>query len=78
VPRWPWIEVEFQELIQDELVEKKERFEWFAARVMQHEIDHLDGILFTDYSLEYDLPVYQEDPETEKMHRVKPAILETF
>ena len=22
---------------------------WYAARVVQHEIDHLEGILFVDY-----------------------------
>ncbi len=63
VPRYPWAEFEWQELVDDKLVEKKGRFEWFAARVMQHELDHLDGILFTDYSLEYELPVYFENDE---------------
>jgi len=36
------------------------KFSGFKARVIQHELDHLDGILFTDYSLKYDLPVYFE------------------
>lgn len=61
VPRWEWVEVEYHGLIGDQLVEKKERFDGFHARVVQHEIDHLDGILFTDYSLQYDLPVYREE-----------------
>ena len=29
-------------------VEHEERFEGFAARVIQHEYDHIEGILFTD------------------------------
>lgn len=60
VPRWEWVEVEFQTFVGDKLAEKKERFDGFHARVVQHEIDHLDGILFTDYALQYDLPVYRE------------------
>lgn len=35
---------------QDEhFVEHEEEFDGFAARVIQHEHDHLDGILFTDH-----------------------------
>ncbi|MBT4124650.1 MAG: peptide deformylase [Candidatus Pacebacteria bacterium] len=60
IPRWEWIEVEYQAFHDGILVEKKGRFDGFHARVIQHEIDHLDGILFTDYSLQYDLPVYVE------------------
>lgn len=60
IPRWEWVEIEYQAFHDGILVEKKGRFDGFHARVIQHEIDHLDGILFTDYSLEYDLPVYIE------------------
>jgi peptide deformylase len=60
VPRWEWVEVEYQTYLGKQLVEKKDRFDGFHARVVQHEIDHLNGILFTDYSLQYDLPVYRE------------------
>jgi len=61
VPRWEWVEVEYQTLKDGEVVEKKDRFDGFHGRVVQHEIDHLSGILFTDYALEFDLPVYQEE-----------------
>ncbi len=61
VPRAEWIELLWYELKGDELVKKEARFKNFAARVIQHEVDHLDGILFTDYSLKYDLPVYKEN-----------------
>ena len=32
----------------ENLEEKEETFDDFAARMIQHELDHLDGILFTD------------------------------
>lgn len=39
-------------------IEEVVEFEEFAARVVQHEIDHLEGILFTDYTLRDKLPLY--------------------
>lgn len=60
VPRWPWVKFEFQTIEGDTLENHEEVFENFAARVMQHEFDHLHGILFTDYSLQLDLPVFRE------------------
>jgi peptide deformylase len=66
VPRYTQIKVEFDELLGERLVRRVEEFAEFPARVFQHELDHLDGILFTDYSLEYDLPLYQENPKTKK------------
>lgn len=33
-----------------DLREQEDTFEGFAARVVQHEIDHLDGVLYTDRS----------------------------
>jgi peptide deformylase len=45
VPRHKWIEVEYRttqgEVIRQELTD-------FVARIFQHELDHLDGILFPD------------------------------
>jgi peptide deformylase len=63
VPRWQWVELEYSVLENGKLVPYKERFEDFPARVIQHEADHLDGVLFTDYALQYDLPVYFENPQ---------------
>lgn len=60
VPRHEWIEVEFEELEGTTLKKKKERFNAFAARVMQHEYDHLEGKLFIDYTVELNLPLYKE------------------
>lgn len=79
VPRWKWIELEYQTLKNGKLVSQKEIFENFAARVIQHEADHLDGILFTDYALEYDLPVYFENHKTGKLEETtNKSILENL
>jgi peptide deformylase len=67
VPRWEHITLEYQELVGEKLESRRESFDDFAARVVQHELDHLNGILFTDYTLEYDLPIYQEDPKTKQL-----------
>lgn len=55
--RYDWIEIQFQTIdISDpthKLITKTQRFEAFPARVIQHEYDHLEGILFTDYLMGY-------------------------
>ncbi len=69
VPRSAWIEVEYLSLSLNELrrdpqvvpQEKRQRFEDFDARVIQHEYDHLEGILFTDHILRHDLPLYIDE-----------------
>ena len=70
VPRYEWIEVEYQSITdQDvlnkitELKHKKVRFQDFDARVIQHEYDHLEGVLFTDHILKNNLSVYIEKNE---------------
>lgn len=78
VPRWEWVELEYQLNDSGRLVTKKDRFSDFAARVIQHEYDHLEGRLFTDYSLEYDLPLYQENFQTKKLEPVTPEIAAHF
>lgn len=41
-----------------EMVEIQEEFSNFYARVIQHEFDHLEGVLFTDYTLETNQDLY--------------------
>ncbi len=36
--------------INENFEEKEETFDNFAARMIQHEMDHLDGIIFTDHA----------------------------
>jgi peptide deformylase len=45
VERWEWVKVSF---IDPEGRKYAMRLEWLSARIVQHEIDHLDGVLFTD------------------------------
>ncbi|MBK9273884.1 MAG: peptide deformylase [Flavobacteriales bacterium] len=46
VSRQPRIVLQYQD---EAFKDHEETFEGFAARVIQHEHDHLDGILFTDH-----------------------------
>lgn len=45
VPRYQWIEVKGYDRKGNEILKKAEGFE---ARIIQHEIDHLDGIFFIE------------------------------
>lgn len=78
VPRHSWVECEYETILNDTLTTTAETFHGYEARVMQHELDHLDGVLFTDYSLEYDLPVFQEIPGKKKYQEIDRSILESF
>jgi peptide deformylase len=57
------------------LIEQRGHFEDFAARVIQHEYDHLEGVLFTDYVIEHDLPLYQENKQTKQLDEIDPNSL---
>ena len=76
MPRWTEITLSYQELVEEKLIDRTQTFDNFAARVVQHEVDHLNGILFTDYSLQYDLPVYQENKKTDTLDEIDPKALE--
>jgi peptide deformylase len=79
VPRHRWVELEFQTLGDDgQLIDHQERFDGFAARVIQHELDHLDGILFTDYSLEHDLPVYRLSDDGKQLLEIDKKLIEVI
>jgi len=67
VPRWTWVELKYEIIKGGKLIKKTEKFTDFMARVIQHETDHLDGILFTDYALEHDSPIYFENEKTGKL-----------
>jgi peptide deformylase len=78
VPRYQWVEVEYEKIQGDQLVSSKKMFTDFAARLAQHEIDHLDGILFTDYTLELDLPLYRENNQGKLKELDDRTIVEMF
>lgn len=59
VPRWQWVELKYQTLNEKgQVLERQEKFADFSARVIQHEYDHLQGVLFTDYLLSDQLPAF--------------------
>ncbi|WP_353259680.1 peptide deformylase [Prochlorothrix hollandica] len=45
VPRHSWVEVSF---LDRQGQPQRQRFEDFVARIVQHELDHLDGLVFLD------------------------------
>lgn len=51
VDRSYWVEMEYQTPNNGELITKKRKFEDMESSYVQHENDHLDGILFTDHIL---------------------------
>lgn len=78
VPRWSWVELEFDQLKGNSFVQSRRRFTGFPARVIQHEYDHLEGILFIDYSLELNLPVYAASSRSDKMTEIPREVFETL
>lgn len=70
VPRFYKIKVAFQTWENGQLLDQEEEFEDFYARVVQHELDHLNGVLFIDYSLEFDLPIYKENKKSGKLEEI--------
>lgn len=77
IPRNIWIEVEYQVIENENLIKKNAKLTDFKARVFQHELDHLNGVLFTDYSLNYNLPVYKKT-KGEKYEEIDQTLLELF
>ncbi len=43
----------------------------FPARLFMHEYDHLEGVLFTDYTLKDNLPLYFLDTEKDEFVKVE-------
>lgn len=76
VPRFQWVEFEYQFIEDGKLKSASERFSDFTARVMQHEYDHLHGKLFTDYILEFELPLY--DDSSGKLKEIDRKFAEKF
>lgn len=48
VMRWYDIDLEYDKLKDDTVVREHEKIQGFTAVIFQHEIDHLDGVLFID------------------------------
>lgn len=76
VPRYEWVELQYQKITDEGLKTQFSTFYAFEARVIQHEYDHLNGVLFTDYSLEYDLPLYND--ATGKMIKISNKMAQKY
>lgn len=64
VPRYKQIVLQYQTLVENQLVKKKETLLYTHARVAQHEIDHLQGILFTDYIIKNQSAAYLDQGDS--------------
>ena len=62
VDRSYWAEVEYLTPQNGELVTKKRKFEDMESSYVQHENDHLNGILFTDHILAQGGQILKETP----------------
>ena len=73
IPRYQWLEIEFEIIDPDnpsQFKTQKARFDNYFARNIQHEMDHLQGILFTDYLKNTSLPLYQNNPKTDQLEEI--------
>jgi len=60
--------LEYQDLTSSTSGVERRWFQGFEAIIIQHEMDHLSGVLFTQRSIEQNLPLYEEkNGELEKM-----------
>lgn len=63
VPRHSWVKTSYETIdlkTPTEIKKVEARFKDFFARVIQHEQDHLNGVLFLDHSFKHDLPIYEQ------------------
>lgn len=61
-----WLEIKFQTLTPDgKLTNKIQRYSGFTARVIAHEYDHLEGVLFIDHALSQNQALFKENPQGE-------------
>lgn len=60
VKRWLKVKVAYQVLKNGKLSNKEELLEGFRAIVFQHELDHLDGVLFVDHVKEDNGKIFKQ------------------
>ncbi|HAV15331.1 MAG TPA: peptide deformylase [Candidatus Pacebacteria bacterium] len=73
VPRYTWVRLFY---LTPDFKTQEGIFHGFFGRVIQHEFDHLEGILFTDYVLKHKLPLYEMHGKT--MKEIDPNIAKSF
>ncbi len=52
------VTIHYDVIVGGQLAPKNETFSGFAAHIIQHEMDHLNGILFIDHSLSQNSKIY--------------------
>ena len=66
----PWaIKVKYQTIESSKLKVQSSKFEGFNSTLIQHEVDHLNGILFTDHAIKQGTKIY-EVGEDKELHLV--------
>ncbi|MCL2109974.1 peptide deformylase [Microgenomates group bacterium] len=77
IPRYPNLELSFFEpdLTTGQLVAKRESFSDYFARNVQHELDHLDNILFVDYLKGNDLLLYRTNQQTGQLEEIDKSFI---
>jgi peptide deformylase len=79
IPRWSWVKLRYEKIGSNNALEQQEEtFRDFSARVIQHEIDHLDGILFIDHTIKYGLPLYKENPKNDKLYEIDEELIDAL
>lgn len=63
VDRPYWVEIDYFTFENDKLSPRHRRFEAVESSYVQHENDHLDGILFTDHILRQGGEILKETPD---------------
>ncbi len=66
VPRWQWVQVAYGDRHGQPHCDT---YNGFVARIIQHELDHLQGILFTEH-----LAAGDRHTETDYLARIKPSL----
>jgi len=73
IPRiWSPVKRPEKILIEYQIITGEKKTRWvsgFEATIIQHEVDHLNGILFTQRSLEQNIPLFEE--KEGELHRLK-------
>ena len=57
IDRPKWITIEYTN---EKGERKKEKFTGFLAQIIQHEMDHLNGVLFVDHAIKQNLPILHD------------------
>jgi peptide deformylase len=78
VQRYTWIELQYDAWDGQHFMHKTTRLDDLAARVVQHELDHLDGILFIDHSVRDGLPVYFGEGRGDDLERLSDDLVQSL